>query len=245
MYERGIMSSPLPLVGVGSPTFLPSQISGLRLWLKADALVLNDGDAVGTWVDQSGNANDATQATAANKPTYKAGIVNGKPVVRFDGSNDYLALPNFVSTFIAGEIFIVVKIDNDPPTLDSQTGLWTFGSDIQNTHYPYTDGIIYDQFGTATRKATSDPAIALTSFRIYNVASQSGEWTSRINGVQHYTTATNTASFTTAPILGAGVGGSNYFLDGDVAEVILYSSVLSSGNRGLVEGYLNSKYALF
>jgi hypothetical protein len=47
-----------------------------------------------TWYDQSGNANNATQATAANQPRIvNAGVidvVNGKPAVLGDGVNDTL-----------------------------------------------------------------------------------------------------------------------------------------------------------
>lgn len=49
-----------------------------------------------TWKDQSGNGNDATQATAANQPTiYTGGAIvkeNGMPAVEFDGSDDGLTL---------------------------------------------------------------------------------------------------------------------------------------------------------
>ena len=65
------------------PPFDPSTITGCKLWLKADSLALSDGAAVSTWPDSSGLSNDATQATAGNKPIYKTSIVNGKPVVRF------------------------------------------------------------------------------------------------------------------------------------------------------------------
>jgi hypothetical protein len=241
------MSRDLPLLGVGGASFSPPSISGMKLWLKADALVLNDGDAVGTWADSSANANDAMQATAANKPTFKTNIVNGKPVVRFDGVNDYLNLPNAFSGLTAAEVFIVLRLANDPPAVDTKTGLWTFGSDAQNTHFPYTDGVVYDQFGTTARKNTGDPTTDFAAaFRLYNVVSQAGEWTSRINTTQHYTTATNTVGFTTAPLLGYGnVGGGNYYLDGDVAEALLYDSVLSGSNRASVENYLNGKYALY
>ena len=52
---------------------------------------------VETWYDQSGNGNNATKATSANRPKiYDAttGVVteNGKPAVEFDGSNDGLTL---------------------------------------------------------------------------------------------------------------------------------------------------------
>src|SRR5690349_14628207 len=70
----------------------PNTISGLVAWLKADALSLSNGDAVASWTDSSGNSNTPTQSTAANKPTYKTSILNGKAIVRFDGG-DRLAFP--------------------------------------------------------------------------------------------------------------------------------------------------------
>src|SRR3990167_3932393 len=77
----------------------PDSISGLQLWLKADAITgLNDGDSVTTWTDSSGNSNDATQSTAANKPIYKTSIINSKPVLRFDGSNDQMNVPALSGT---------------------------------------------------------------------------------------------------------------------------------------------------
>jgi len=34
----------------------------------------------------------ATQGTSANRPTYQTNVVNGRPVVRFDGSDDFLTI---------------------------------------------------------------------------------------------------------------------------------------------------------
>jgi hypothetical protein len=71
----------------------PDAVSGLALWLKADALSLNDADPVSTWTDSSGNGRNFTQ-TGTARPTYKttAGLFpTNKPVVRFDGVDDYLA----------------------------------------------------------------------------------------------------------------------------------------------------------
>lgn len=52
---------------------------------------LSDGNAVSTWSDRSGNGKDATMASAGNQPTYETAEQGGQPVVKFDGSNDYLA----------------------------------------------------------------------------------------------------------------------------------------------------------
>jgi hypothetical protein len=51
---------------------------------------LSDAAAVSSWADQSGNGHTASQAIAANQPSYRAGVFGGQPSVRFDGSNDQL-----------------------------------------------------------------------------------------------------------------------------------------------------------
>ena len=73
--------------GCGTVADTPIPTEGLALWLKADTLALVDGDAVITWSGVSGNGNDATQGTVANRPTYLADVLNDLPVVRFDGSD--------------------------------------------------------------------------------------------------------------------------------------------------------------
>ena len=54
---------------------------------------------VETWYDQSGNGRNATQTIAANQPQIvNSGSViteNGKPSVRFDGSDDWFAFNSF------------------------------------------------------------------------------------------------------------------------------------------------------
>lgn len=79
---------------VGAPVgFSPLQLPGLKFWLDASQISgLNDGDPVATWSDASGLNNHATQATGSKQPTYKVAIVNGRPVVRFDGVDDALTL---------------------------------------------------------------------------------------------------------------------------------------------------------
>src|SRR5690606_14284499 len=48
--------------------FSPADIAGLKLWLDATAITgLSDSDPVTTWVDQSGEGNDATQSSSGAK----------------------------------------------------------------------------------------------------------------------------------------------------------------------------------
>jgi hypothetical protein len=70
--------------------FAPDDISDLALWLDAsDAATINGGnpsddDPVGVWADKSGNAYDAVQTEAENRPVYKTGVQNGLAGVRVD-----------------------------------------------------------------------------------------------------------------------------------------------------------------
>src|SRR5262245_56511912 len=86
---------------------LPDMV-GLALWLKADAITgLVDNDPVASWVDSSGSSNTATQGTAAARPLYKTGILNGKPVVRFDATDDGMTTTNNVFNTAPWSIFVV------------------------------------------------------------------------------------------------------------------------------------------
>jgi hypothetical protein len=53
-----------------------------------------------TFYDQSGNGRDLSQSTTANQPQFFLNVVNGKPVLRGDGSNDsiYAAIVGTLDT---------------------------------------------------------------------------------------------------------------------------------------------------
>jgi hypothetical protein len=233
------------LLGVGRvPTagaFDPASLNPV-VWLKADAHTASDGDPV-TTAENFGSLGDFTQATSSVKPTYKTGIVNGKPVFRFDGVDDFLTGPD-MSALTAATVFIVVKIDTDPPGTSTASGLWRFGTAGGGvTHFPFIDGTIYDSFGSTVRKTTVNPTPALTSFHVYEVKTVSGEWTSRLDGTQIFTTATNTVGFVANPMIGSSEG-TTHFLDGDCAELFICDSGLGTTDAGNMRSHLGTKYAI-
>lgn len=229
--------------------FAPTDVTGLKVWLKADSLGLADGTAVSSWADSSGLSNHFTQATGANQPICKTGIINALPVVRFmSGGGAQHFLSATLSAQTAAEAFIVVQIAADPPLTSAEAGLWTFKStNISATFFPFTDGTVYDGFATTARKTTVNPTPSLAAaFRLYNVISVSGEWTSKLDTTQLFTTATNTVAFATTALLGKsdGSGSGDGYLRGDVAELIIFDNKISAGNRTAIEAYLKAKYAL-
>lgn len=91
LHQRGDFVSKIPLF-FSEQDFTPDKISGLQLWLDASNIVQSDGTAVTSWVDRSTNTNAVSMSTTASQPIVKNNILNGKPVIRFDGVDDYLDL---------------------------------------------------------------------------------------------------------------------------------------------------------
>ena len=208
--------------------------------------VLDPANAVITSgkVEQYNGPAVVTQTTAGSRATYNASdaAFANQPTATFDGVDDFYPLGSLGGT-TQGEMFVVLKIANDPPSLGAKSGYHYIGSAASGTHYPFTDGIVYDAFGTNTRKTVGDLATPLTSPHIYNVRSSAGNWTLEINGTQVFTTASNTAAF-----IGAALFGTTYtsvhFLDGTVAYMVLCNQVQTPEVRAAFVQYLKGRFGI-
>ncbi len=248
--------------GVYDPNFagfLPTQIADLELWLAADrGLSLSDGDPVVTWLDQSGNGKNATQGVGANQPTFRTGIVNSLPIIRFDGVTEYLTflsltLPSFTIFYVLSTTIVpagvVVILDNCTGNPNANDGFW-MGWDDRGAANPNDSYVMTPKFVTAPLGWFKDNSYGLAAFTtlVFQCSNHTDIYYS-INNVDQ------------APygVLGAGTGayvdnanvfGLGALNDGtapagmDLAELIIYGSVLSSADRDLVENYLSSKYGL-
>lgn len=219
-----------------SASFDPTEISGLKLWLDANAITgLSDGDAVATWADKSGNSRDATAAGAA-QPTYKTGIVNSKPTVRFNGSANYMATATTPALAQPNTVFWVGKVANawvgDGAFFDSTTALKSmveiYPLDTK-AYQMYADSAI----NSSTRRVTS-------AYRLYEAV---------FNGASSSLIADGQTQATGNPGAGgfAGVrigsrGNGTKFLNGDIAEMLVYSGTLTEAQKNLIRSYLKSKY---
>lgn len=242
--------------------FSPSDIAGLQLWVKADQIAGNDGDSVSTWSDQSGSSRHLTEVTAGQDPILKkaANGINSQNVVRFDGSNDVLA---FLSTSIiqnlgATTMALVFRAANT--TQDGTTPFLISTASAGSTRAAFFFGLSADgklnvggrrldadtsQFLQGGNKSTS-PTFALAYFdwtnsdlTLYENGTQTGQTLS-------FQTSGNTENTASAEIC---VGAANSVaaaaaFNGDVAEIIIYNSILSSTDRNLLGGYIQTKYAL-
>jgi len=228
----------------------PTDIAGCQLWLDASQITgLNDGDAVATWSDESGNDNDATQSESTYRPLYKTNIVNSKPVVRFDGSNDYLELDSAVSALGAEcSAFIVSAFPDTSPSYVTLLGHGVASAT------DYTQ-LAYDTSGYLTwrrKSAGAGPQVTgnadLTDgvFRICTAIGNANGSIARL-GIDGGTYGSSATTFSITGTL-SYIGVSRYngsleqYMKGDHAEVIVYDSALSDSDRGNVESYLSTKY---
>jgi hypothetical protein len=224
--------------GPGSAGPVLAYTTGLRLWLKADAITgVADGAAVTTWPDSSNDAIVVTQGTAANKPLYRAtGGPNSRPAVDFDGSNDFFDLSTLSVTSGSKSFFIVGN-----PTDTSGTGQYFFDTStgrIIIAHCAATGAFNQVGWYDGTWRAI---AAATTG-------NQFLEWvlTSGGNGeVWRNGSSLGTAAYSAKAIGGTTTIGQGNYYKGKISELLIYDTALSAGNRQLVESYISQKYALF
>jgi hypothetical protein len=218
--------------------------TNLAIWLKADAITgLTNAAGIATWLDASGRGENATQSNAGNRPLWITNALNGQPVVRFNGTNSFFTLPNFLSGTTQGEEFVVLKVGTNLPS--GQKTLWRLGSGEPPVDYPNTGGQITEGFGSTIVHNLGVPASPLTEYHLYEVAGQSGSWMAWINGQLQASLSANTYGFwNDVQALGYDTWYTDYYFYGDVAEVLIFNRTLTSDERVTINNYLNGKYGL-
>jgi len=267
--QKFILSVFLVCIGASTSGHAQGVTQNLIAWFKADAGVTVDGSGsnVVRWADQSGNANDGTQlpSTAYLQPTLVSNALNGHPVLRFEGipavSNDYLELTNAPLNLTSGlSIFVLgrnkTRKDNGlfriatssylgASNLEIQWRLGTTDSASGNAQYA-ANGVLYPaQYGELD---SYDTGPAVGNPYIYDVVAISSGATQRVNGVnsQFVYPSPNITNFlpTVANNAFIGVGNGNMFLNGDIAEMLIYNTALTPQQRENVWAYLEGNYSL-
>ena len=230
-------------------------VSGLQLWLKADAGVSADASGVSAWSDQSGQGNSATQSDNSRKPVLVPNAFgNGLPALRFvdNASNaldDRLDGPSVITGSEARSVFIVAR--QDVATADNVSML-TLNRDNtgDRTIYRITPE-------TGVRMGNADALYANhpidQQFRILSVQNPAGALSNNtealLDGIRIKPSTVNSPGLS----LSTGTGGfrigdseneTGAAFSGDIAEIIVYNRDLSAAETNAVGRYLESKYGL-
>lgn len=262
LYFAGFASSSTSAGTLNSVTFsnfsymtsVPQQESALIAWFRSDVGV-TQSSGVSSWADQSGNGNDATQSTTAQKPTLVSGGIHNSilPTLSFDGTDDRLTMPTDFSDLTAGaSIFIVLKPTSTSGTCTPFTVGNSSNADalIVQTNNTNTTLVAYNNT-TSSSVSTSNNPITVNSFQVleqtFEPGVSNGAGTIRIDGVQK-AQATNLVS-TLRNVsrannsIGMSIAASDFF-QGEIAEILCYKTKVSDSKRASIESYLLSKYGL-
>ena len=196
-----------------------------------------DNGFVATWYDQSGNANNAVQATTTLQPnivTAGALLVDayGKPEIDFDASSALVPTSPLL-TDISNTAFFGVL------TLDSIGG--AFISPVSNAvnRYYVTDSIV--QYGTDSKvinhtSPTGTPYLLTSS-------SSAGTGTVYVDGVSQGSAAFLGTGSNTPVAIGSNATVTSQFLNGKFQEYVVYDSDQSANLAG-IESNINTEYNL-
>lgn len=244
-------------IGVGNPVVLgpksrgmsaasfggsavPQTISGLYLWVKADAITgKSDSDTVTQWDDSSGNGRHLTEAT--NPPTYQTNELNGLPVVRFDGNNDKLSrtVTNFASTWtiaVAARKQTAVGGIEHPlfQIADTSGHLMTYN--VIGNGFTW----VHDNVGVNAGLGLCHPVT--TAFFIVARLNSNSSMDFDGNGTRVNINPHDNAASPNIFNLGAGAFG--VFGDYDVAEAMIYSRPISDAEINKLEAYVTAKWGI-
>lgn len=242
--------------GVGSST-------NNVLWLKADAGVYNNagttlaanGDNVQQWNDNSGNADHASQGTAANRPNYVTNSINGNPVIRYTAANNDLLMATTVGTGNAASVWAVASYSSLPspnPGIlvaapagsgtsvapgNKSIGMWV--SNAAGTRV-WGRGI---QSDNTTRDISQVTTLNVnTRYIINNMYNGSSSINQYVNNAAAGNVAYNGTLKSWAEVTIGRQGTETW--NGDIAEVIMYNTFLNDAQKNIIDNYLSAKYNL-
>lgn len=200
-----------------------------------------NGARMSAWTDFGSGGGDATAAGDA-RPTFEIDVHNGHPAARFDhATNQSMTLPS-LAALTEGHVFVVLKIDADPPPDGGSSGLWNLGGTTEGSLYSFfLDGGIYDAFGSTTRHTVGHPAAPLDAWNIYEVeVAADGSWIARLNGAEITSFVGSIVAFPASPTVGtSGLGTS---LQGYIGAFALFDAPLSSGDAAAERAALKATW---
>lgn len=208
----------------------PAGVSGCVQWLDVDALTgFADDDPVSQADDASGSGKHFTQATAGEQPLYKTNVINGKPVLRFDGSDDGMTSSLTLNPSLTMFVVYARKGGASNQRAIAGSNNWLIGP-YSSEHRFYNGGFL------------TGPAFVLDEFVIAHATEASGGNAEFFVGNASIGTRASSAGGPGTVTIGGGEGLHGEELNGDIAEVISYNRVLTAQEQQDVYDYLSAKY---
>jgi len=209
--------------------------TGASLVLDSRYINQSDNTAISQWDDRSGNANNASQATAANRPTFQTAECGGNGIVSWDGTNDYLSLASSVSN-VETAVFAGKERQAAPNDATHFQIQYVAGSNVSAgffSSFTTESGSVGMFDGTSTREANFSSANLRSVYGIA-VANRSSI---HINGVEPTYALSSTPNAISIALIGARTTAFGYCYV-DMCSMCLYTSTLAAALRRRVQNSL-------
>jgi hypothetical protein len=223
-----------------SPGTDPTTLSNLIAQFRADSLSLSDGTSVASWVPAAGvEAAAAANGTPANQPVYHTNQISGKPAVVFTAASSQQLDTGAWGTArpVPNTVFVVGKLNASGTgnLFSGRNGVYNYMGTTTGTNVAIGAGAITEMSATITSGYHVFAAV-------YNGASSSIYVDSKtpITG----TTGTGASASLPGLHLGSSSTGGGSYLDGAIAELIVYNRALSTSEINGVLTWLGSKYGI-
>ena len=217
-----------------TPPPVPGGVTDLALWLDASQLTgLSDDATVDTWTDMSGVGNDAPKT--AGTPIYKTGVLNGQPVIRFNNTSAFTTANLSAQFPSAVTVFIVTTINND-----NNYTLVKANPNSADEWWRYDNGKSYPAVFRSSRLETYCD-MPNSGSHLFTISSSASAWEMWKDGASQGVAG---AAYNAGGALVIGNGSSGGGLNGDIAEILIYSRALTAPELNTVGGYLTAKYGL-
>ena len=260
---RFLVGCAVGLMSTGAwATSLPPVTSGLIVALDGSD-VTTTGTAVDSWNDQAtGGGTNSASGSGTARPTLVTGGLNGHDTISFDGTDDYLEI-GADSIFDTDTFtwFLVFRADSLPSdvymlltnaytdiggaaSFNSERNAWSSFVSSSGTF----GSLARDPVGSAA--VSTHPSVANQFFVLSAVLRSDDSITQYLDGAAG---ATDTGASMTPTghiytVLGrqehVSLGNFKRFLDGEMAEVLIYDQELADSDRLSVQAYLGSKYGI-
>lgn len=227
--------------------------ANLSLWLDADANVTFDGqNLVSTWGDLSGNGNDASAVIAGSSPLFVANAINGHSVLRFDGTNQFLAANPTESLALTGDMTIFV-VANFKDFVSTANEIGIIEKTSGNLAAPYDFYLLKDSGlprfyrgdGVTSASITGDVAPSAGTVHALTVQTSGNNAMMFLDGQPNGSGTINVTPADAGTLMGIGTRDDlRPKMNGDIAEILIFGESLSEADRHEIDNYLAAKYGI-
>lgn len=193
----------------------------------------SDGAFIATWYDQSGNAQDLAQATAAIQPLIsfdgEIETINTKPAMAYDGTNQFVnRVGTILTSLFVNAVHKPLGVVSAAQTIIRQNAtvsgtMWYLRLELALTVLNRGATTVSAGVTTAVPQITSGTSTNGTNSQLFKDGTSIGTGTAMAAGATNGTMD-----------IGVNPSGGQYY-GGKISEVIVFASNLTTGQRQALE----------